>query len=101
MRCNSCRRIEAWSQAAIEGAFPEELASGRLAWQPVNLDDKGNAHYVDDYHLFTKSLIVVEEVGGKQVRWKNLEKVWELLTQEEKFYGYVQDEVRGYLTETP
>jgi len=101
MRCNSCRRIEAWSQAAIEGAFGAELASGRLVWRPVNLDDKGNQHFVDDYELYTKSLIVVEEIGGKQVRWKNLTKVWELLSNMTAFHTYVQKEVRAYLDPVP
>jgi hypothetical protein len=100
-RCASCRQIEAYSHAAIEAAFPAELASGRLVWRLVNVDEKENEHFVEDYGLFTKSLVVVEEAEGQQVRWKNLAKVWELLPSKEKFYDYVQSEVRGYLTETP
>jgi hypothetical protein len=70
-------------------------------WRVVNVEEKGNEHFVQDYQLFTKSLVVVEEVKDRQVRWKNLPKVWQLLPHKDKFYAYVQNEVRSYLTETP
>jgi putative lipase involved disintegration of autophagic bodies len=53
---------------------------------------------VKDFELYTKSLVLVDEVKGKQVRWQNLTKVWELLPKKAAFFGYVQDGVRGYLT---
>jgi hypothetical protein len=100
-RCASCRQIEAYSHTAIEAAFAKELASGRLVWRLVNVDEKANEHFVKDYELFTKSLVLVDESDGKQLRWKNLAKVWELLPYKERFFDYVQAEVRGYLTEAP
>lgn len=100
-RCATCRKLEAYSHAAIQAAFANELATGRLVWRLVNVEEKGNEHFVKDYELYTKALVVVDETNGRQVRWKNLEKIWELVTQQEKFYGYVQDEVRGYLAAAP
>ena len=100
-RCASCRQIEAYSHAAIEAAFPKELADGRLVWRMVNVDEEGNEHFMEDYELFTKSLVLVEQVQGKQVRWKNLPKIWELLQQKERFFAYVQGEVRSYLAVQP
>jgi hypothetical protein len=96
-RCDSCQRIEAYARAALEVAFPKELQDGRLVWLPVNLDEKGNEHYAEDYNLFTKSLVLVEERDGKTVRWKNLPRIWELLTDETKFAAHVQEETRAYL----
>ena len=101
LRCASCRQIEAYSHEAIATAFAKELADGRLVWRLVDVEEKGNEHFVDDYDLFTKSLVLVEEARGQQVRWKNLAKVWELLPRKERFCRYVQDEVRGYLTAIP
>lgn len=100
-RCASCRQIKAYSHAAIEAAFPEELADGRLVWRMVNVDEEGNEHFMEDYELFTKSLVLVEQVQGKQVRWKNLPKIWELLQNKERFFAYVQGEVRAYLAVQP
>jgi hypothetical protein len=100
-RCASCKAIEAYSHEAIESAFADELEDGRLVWKVVNVDIKGNEHFMKDYDLYTKSLVLVNEVRGKPAQWKNLEKVWQLLQDKPKFLRYVQDETRGYLTEQP
>jgi hypothetical protein len=96
-RCVTCRKIEAYSREAIEAAFPQELKDGRLVWRVVNFEEKGNKHFVKDFQLYTKSLVLVDEVKGKQVRWKNLAKVWELLPNKDGFFSYVQSEARSYL----
>ena len=98
VRCVNCRRIETYSREAVETAFPQELKKGLLVWKVVNVEEKGNEHYVKDYQLYTKSLVLVDEIGGKQTRWKNCTKVWEFLSNKEDFLRYVQGEVRGYLT---
>jgi hypothetical protein len=96
-RCVSCRRIEAYSHEAIRTAFAKELGSGRLAWRVVNVEEKGNEHFVKDYALYTKSVVLVDETAGRQVRWMNLEKVWQLLQDKPGFLRYVQEGVRAYL----
>jgi len=97
-RCASCRAIEAYSREAIETAFAEQLKDGRLVWRTVNTEVKGNDHFVKDYNLYTKSLVLVNEVRGKPAQWKNLEKVWQLLQDKTRFLRYVQDETRAYLS---
>ena len=96
-RCASCRSIEAYSREAIESAFADELKDGRLVWKVVNVEVKGNEHFVKDYGLYTKSLVLVNENRGKRTQWKNLEKVWQLLQDKDRFLRYVQDETRPYL----
>lgn len=97
-RCASCRAIEAYSREAIETAFADQLKDGRLVWRTVNTEVKGNEHFVKDYNLYTKSLVLVNEVRGKPAQWKNLERVWQLLQDKTKFLRYVQDETRAYLS---
>jgi hypothetical protein len=96
-RCASCRKLEAWSHEAIDSAFAGPLRDGRLVWKVVNVEAKGNEHFVEDYGLYTKSLVLVREEGGKSSRWKNLEKIWPLLQDKKAFYKYVQDETRTML----
>lgn len=96
-RCASCRAIEAYSREAIETAFAEQIKDGRLIWRVVNIEVKGNEHFAKDYNLYTKSLVLVNEVHGKPTQWKNLEKVWQLLRDKDQFLRYVQDETRTYL----
>jgi hypothetical protein len=98
-RCASCRAIEAYSAEAIKAAFAKQLESGQLVWSPVNIDEKEHRHFIKDYELFTKSLVLVDEARGRTTRWKNLVKVWELLGDKPAFLKYVQAEVSGYLKE--
>ena len=100
-RCTSCRKIEAYSKLAVETAFASDLASGRLRWQPVNIEHEGNEHFVKDYQLYTKSLILSERRSGHEVRWMNLTRVWELLGDEPAFVEYVQAETRAFMKDVP
>lgn len=96
-RCLSCYKIEALSEATVSATFAAALAKGDLVWRTINIDEPRNEHYVDDYQLFTKSVIVSEVVGRKEVRFKNLDLVWRLLGDEAAFARYVTDEVGAFL----
>ncbi len=96
-RCPSCKIIEEWSHDAIKNSFQEELKNGRLVWKALNIEEVQHRHFVKDYSLYTKSLIISEMNGEKEIRWKNLDKVWQLFRNQEKFFGYVAGEVKKYL----
>lgn len=98
VRCATCRKIEAYSREAVEKTFAQELASGRLAFKSVNIDRPENEHFIHDYSLVTRSLVVTEESGGKVLRWNNLDKIWELVRGDQQvFTDYVAASVRAYL----
>lgn len=99
VRCPSCKKIEAYSQEAIQGGFAAPLKDGRLEWRPINVDEPGNEHFLKDFQIYTKSLVIVDTINGKQKQWKNLPKVWELLYNKDGFIKYVRDEVNTYLAE--
>ena len=101
LRCPSCRKIEAYAKLAVETAFEGDMAAGRLQFRPVNIETDGNQHFTDDYQLYTKSLILSLRSSGREVRWKNLNRVWELLGDEPSFVAYVQDETRAFLDVAP
>ena len=96
-RCSKCKTIEAYSREAIEKGFPDELKDGALEMRIVNYEQPENRHFVKDYKLVSKSLILVNVVNGKQTEWTNLKLVWQLTGHKEAFLNYVRKEVRGYL----
>ncbi len=99
-RCASCKKIEAYSREAIETGFVEELKTGILKFESINVDESKYKHYIDDYRLYAKSLIISRLEDGKQIEWKNLTKVWQLLRNKEEFFKYVRDEIGAYLKES-
>lgn len=96
-RCPSCNYIEQTTEAAIKETFADELASGRMVFKSINIEEKGNEHFAKDYTLYTKSVIVSDMVNGEQTRWKNLEKVWQLIRKDDDFRAYIITEVKAYL----
>jgi len=96
-RCPSCLKIEAYTAAEVTGSLAGPLGEGRLEWKVINVDEPENAHFTQDYQLYTKSVVVSEMKDGKEVRWKRLDKVWDLLGDQQAFMKYVDDEVRAYL----
>ena len=96
-RCHSCMRIEELTRKAVQKEFQKELASGAMVFQPVNIDVPGNEHFIEDYKLATRSVILSKMVNGKQMSWKNLPMVWNYLDDENAFIEYVQTEVKNFM----
>ena len=98
-RCANCLKIEQYSKEAIEQNFKDELSSGKLVFKVINIETKGNVHFIQDYQLYTKSLVISLVKDGKEVKFDNLTKVWEFLWNRQKFYDYVKEEITKYLKE--
>jgi hypothetical protein len=98
-RCVTCRTIEAYSKEVIHKRFAKEIASGRVEWRLVNMETPENRHFIQDYQLFTKSLVLVLNKGGQQKEYKVLNDTWELVGDKAAMQGYVEKEVRNYLRE--
>lgn len=56
-----------------------------------------NRHFIQDYQLTNKSVVVVEEVGGTVARWVKLDNVWGLVGNHDAYLAHVQDAVRAYV----
>jgi hypothetical protein len=98
-RCKTCTTIEQYSRETIETNFKEQLDKGTLRFAEVNFDEPENRHYLQDYNLTYRSLVLVRYKNGKQVIFKNLEKIWQLKGNKADFSNYVKTEVEAFLKE--
>jgi hypothetical protein len=96
-RCATCRLIETYSKEAVERNFAAEIEAGSVEWRPVNVQFPENRRFVRDYKLFTRSVVLAKMRDGKQVEWRNLEKVWDLVGRKSEFVKYIQANVKEYL----
>jgi len=96
-RCPTCRNLEQYAKEAIENNFSEELTKGNLIFKAVNVEEKGNEHFAVDYRLYTKSLVLSLVKDGKEVKYKNLDKIWEYVRNKTKYTDYVKSEVSSFL----
>jgi len=96
-RCPTCHKMEQYAKEAIKENFKDELANGLLVVKTVNVEEKGNEDYVEDYQLYTKSLIISRVENGKEIQHKNLTKIWEYVGDKNRFFDYVTSEINDYL----
>ena len=96
-RCASCTKMEKYSRDAITMYFDKEIKQGVISFKTVNTDLSENKHFLQDYQLYTKSLVLISVKNNKVVKWKNLDKVWQHLNNQNDFYNYVQTETSKFL----
>ena len=96
-RCPSCRKIEEYTKEAVQNNFTDEIKKNRMQWRMVQVDKPDNRHFIDEYRLYTKSVVLVKIRNGNRTSWKNLDKVWELLGDKSAFIAYVIQEVNLFL----
>lgn len=98
-RCPTCKKLESYAREAIEQNFGPEISSGKVVFKEVNVDKKENQHFVGDYQLYTKSLVLSLVRNGKEVKNKNLSEIWQLVGNKNKFIGYVKGELEAFVKE--
>jgi hypothetical protein len=96
-RCTTCQTIEKYSKEAIEYYFAKELKDGTLVFKPLNVEEAANRHYIQDYQLFSKALVISLVKQDKEITWKNLTDVWKHVKDKDRFFQYVKDEVEKLL----
>lgn len=98
-RCARCIAMEKYSGEAVEKYFKKQVNSGDLEFRSLNFDEAQNSHFVQDYKLVTKSLVISLVKGGKEQKYENLTGIWENSGNQEAFHQYVKSNVERYLLE--
>jgi hypothetical protein len=96
-RCPTCLRIEDYAKQTINGDFKKEVESGLIEFKGVNVETPGNEHFMTDFKLTQKTVVLAEITDGKTGKWVNLSRVWELNNNKDTFVKYVQEETRKFM----
>ncbi|MFC1568675.1 nitrophenyl compound nitroreductase subunit ArsF family protein [bacterium] len=96
-RCATCQKLENYATEAIHQHFEKELISKHLIFESINIEEKTHEHFIDDYALVTKSIILSKLKDGNEITWKNLDKIWLLVRNEQKYKQYIIDEIRAMM----
>ena len=91
-RCMLCHKIENYTKEVFEENFKD-----KLKLKIVNTDEPNNKHFITDYGLYTKSVVLVKIKNGKEIGYKNLDKIWNYLGDENKFKTYIREEIEAFL----
>jgi hypothetical protein len=95
-RCWTCNQFEKLTREVLAESFAEEQKEGTLEFRVINVAEEPHRHFVQDYRLVTKSIVLSLSSKGAETAWKNLDKIWRLVRNTEKFKTYVTDHIRAY-----
>jgi hypothetical protein len=96
-RCYTCNMFEKYLKEVVDEDFADETGNGKVKLHVTNIEEKQNRHFAQDYKLFTKQIILSQKEDGNEVKWKNLEKIWDLVRDKEKFKEYIRREIKQSL----
>lgn len=92
--CTVCDRIRSMTEEMFQD--PAGTLS-RFSIREINVETPGNERYVLDLGLYSTSVVLALESGGKIVRWKNLEGVWDLAEDRKAFREYMTREIESFV----
>ena len=96
-RCKTCVGMEGMTADVLKTDFPAQLKDKSIDWRVVNYDEQANEHFIEDFQLVGPSVVLVELAGGRQVRYRNLDKIWQLAHEEDEFKQYVRAQITAFL----
>jgi hypothetical protein len=96
-RCATCRTIEDLSRRAVQDAFAREIEAGTVVFRVLDTDEPRYAHFVEQYDLSNKTVVVSKRSSGREVEWCDQQDVWSLYDEPDSFFEYVRAPVRRYL----
>lgn len=97
VRCPSCIKLEEYSGEAINNGFQKELSAGSVEFRSINVDEEANKHFIQEYQLVSRSVVVSKIENGKEVKWKNLDMIWHLVGNHDKYAEYIKNETKNII----
>ena len=98
-RCQTCKRMETLADLAISEGFAEQQQSGVVVFQIVNIEEDATRHFVNDFQLTNRSVVMLTRQNGKDLQWRRLDKVWEKISDDDAYKGYISENLAACLQE--
>ncbi len=99
IRCHACLTIEEYTGNILKTRFQKEMDNGLFKFKSIDFLEEDNEHYQQDYQIDTQSLILSKKEDGKEVKWKNLDKIWDYYYDFNKFEKYITEEINQFIKE--
>lgn len=99
MRCPTCKKLEQYSQEGINSTQILERTGLNIPLKIVNVQIPENSHFIQDFELYSQSLVITEVKDDRISRWKNLDQIWMLVRDRDKYLQYVIDEICTFVKE--
>lgn len=98
-RCQTCNRMESLAAAAISEGFADQQKRGTVVFRPVNIETDATRHFVADFELSNRSVVMVTRQDGKDLGWRRLDEVWQKIGDDTTYKGYISENLAACLQE--
>jgi hypothetical protein len=98
-RCYSCQMIEEYTRFSVESNFKNDYNGYKVVFKAIDVGEPANSHYIQDYWLNSKSVVIQKFINEKPLKWRLLDKVWQLLGSKDTFVNYVTSEIKNLVDE--
>ena len=93
-RCGGCQTAERYTRQALDENFADELASGRLAFQSVDIQSRDNRDLVTSLGPGgSLGLTLMRVQDGQPPEYKSLVSIWGYLRSYEDFAQHLSEEI--------
>ena len=96
-RCKSCHLIEIMTKDTVQNNFKNELNSKTLIFKTINVEKPENTHFIKDYRLYNKTVLISLFKNNQEIKHKNLDKIWPHLRDPKTFKNYIKSETKAFL----
>lgn len=97
LRCQSCIIIEENTKNSVYELFEKQLEDSTITITSIDFIEPENEHFQKDYKFDVQTLIVSKKIDGKEVKWKNLDKIWDYSGDYNKYKHYIKKEINKLL----
>ena len=98
-RCSGCSYAEDRIRYTVETCFGDELASGKVVLEVLDVEDNQNAVIVEKYGAFSSSLFINTIRDGID-HIEEVREIWYFLGNDEAFVEAVKSKIEKSLNET-
>ena len=96
-RCFTCNKMEALADEAIWQDFQDLVNDGSVVFKAVNIETDADRHFIGDYELVNKVVVMSERRDGQEVSWQRLDLVWEKIADDEAYRAYITENLAASL----
>jgi hypothetical protein len=96
-RCRTCIRIGELAKKTVTEDLAAAGQADKLHWEHLNYDEPANAHFVKEYELVSSTVVATLWKDGREITWRRLDDVWDLVGDEAAFRAYIASNVNELL----
>jgi len=95
-RCHSCQYCEAQTRTTLDTYFADELASGKITFVSVDVQDESNTAIIDKYGAYGPQLFI-SVLKGDTESITEVQEFWDFIDDDEGFSNLIIDKVNEAL----